>query len=431
MYIQKQEIPDWKMGREKREPEQYRRDKTMYFPYKREENNFPLPDDRDEIYWTQRPKVWSMASKKREKEQYTYKSNVTSPIPTNREVFPKKYIDVGSNYEEELKNQKKVSSSNLIRNPLTKTRELKNQIKVSLSNLIRNPLKIMHFFQHSLEKERQKEMIEEHQEDIIEAEEVVAEYKNMLVDKYIDEGKTRRRKPLPDPDRPIVPCPYCKFKSRTNIKVVKHVLDIHKNELEARREESKLKKPIKVSTAKRMTFSSPIITEVHIEPTATDDSANEGSFDVTDHEIYYDTTDEVSTQEHNASVDTQIDSAEDNTIKKIISESNVEPDNETYYDAVSTQEHNLDLELSASPLDLPKLNNPILSKESEGHWEDIDSVQILEVFPVRAAEEDTIRKIAIAESNVKPVYKTSFSLIWKNIKKVKIVNHILCTQSSI
>ena len=270
-------------------------------------------------------------------------------------------------------------------------------------------------------------MIEEHQEDIIEAEEVVAEYKNMLVDKYIDEGKTRRRKPLPDPDRPIVPCPYCKFKSRTNIKVVKHVLDIHQNELEARREESKLKKPIKVSTAKRMTFSSPIITEVHIEPTATDDSANEGSFDVTDHEIYYDTTDEVSTQEHNASVDTQIDSAEDNTIKKI----EPEPDNETYYDAVSTQEHNLDLELSASPLDLPKLNNPILSKESEGHWEDIDSVQILEVFPVRAAEEDTIRKIAIAESNVKPVYKTSFSLIWKNIKKVKIVNHILCTQSSI
>ena len=430
MYIQKQEIPDWKMGREKREPEQYRRDKTMYFPYKREENNFPLPDDRDEIYWTQRPKVWSMASKKREKEQYTYKSNVTSPLPTNREVFPKKYIDVGSNYEEELKNQKKVSSSNLIRNPLTKTRELKNQIKVSLSNLIRNPLnknKIMHFFQHSLEKERQKEMIEEHQEDIIEAEEVVAEYKNMLVDKYIDEGKTRRRKPLPDPDRPIVPCPYCNFKSRTNIKVVKHVLDIHQNELEARREESKLKKPIKVSTAKRMTFSSPIITEVHIEPTATDDSANEGSFDVTDHEIYYDTTDEVSTQEHNASVDTQIDSAEDNTIKKI----EPEPDNETYYDAVSTQEHNLDLELSASPLDLPKLNNPILSKESEGHWEDIDSVQILEVFPVRAAEEDTIRKIAIAESNVKPVYKTSFSLIWKNIKKVKIVNHILCTQSSI
>ena len=430
MYIQKQEIPDWKMGREKREPEQYRRDKTMYFPYKREENNFPLPDDRDEIYWTQRPKVWSMASKKREKEQYTYKSNVTSPLPTNREVFPKKYIDVGSNYEEELKNQKKVSLSNLIRNPLTKTRELKNQIKVSLSNLIRNPLnknKIMHFFQHSLEKERQKEMIEEHQEDIIEAEEVVAEYKNMLVDKYIDEGKTRRRKPLPDPDRPIVPCPYCNFKSRTNIKVVKHVLDIHKNELEARREESKLKKPIKVSTAKRMTFSSPIITEVHIEPTATDDSANEGSFDVTDHEIYYDTTDEVSTQEHNASVDTQIDSAEDNTIKKI----EPEPDNETYYDAVSTQEHNLDLELSASPLDLPKLNNPILSKESEGHWEDIDSVQILEVFPVRAAEEDTIRKIAIAESNVKPVYKTSFSLIWKNIKKVKIVNHILCTQSSI
>ena len=427
MYIQKQEIPDWKMGREKREPEQYRRDKTMYFPYKREENNFPLPDDRDEIYWTQRPKVWSMASKKREKEQYTYKSNVTSPLPTNREVFLKKYIDVGSNYEEELKNQKKVSSSNLIRNPLTKTRELKNQKKVSLSNLIRNPLKIMHFFQHSLEKERQKEMIEEHQEDIIEAEEVVAEYKNMLVDKYIDEGKTRRRKPLPDPDRPIVPCPYCKFKSRTNIKVVKHVLEIHKNELEARREESKLKKPIKVSTAKRMTFSSPIITEVHIEPTATDDSANEGSFDVTDHEIYYDTTDEVSTQEHNASVDTQIDSAEDNTIKKI----EPEPDNETYYDAVSTQEHNLDLELSASPLDLPKLNNPILSKESEGHWEDIDSVQILEVFPVRAAEEDTIRKIAIAESNVKPVYKTSFSLIWKNIKKVKIVNHILCTQSSI
>ena len=425
MYIQKQEIPDWKMGREKREPEQYRRDKTMYFPYKREENNFPLPDDRDEIYWTQRPKVWSMASKKREKEQYTYKSNVTSPLPTNREVFPKKYIVVGSNYEEELKNQKKVSSSNLIRNPLTKTRELKNQKKVSLSNLIRNPLKIMHFFQHSLEKERQKEMIEEHQEDIIEAEEVVAEYKNMLVDKYIDEGKTRRRKPLPDPDRPIVPCPYCKFKSRTNIKVVKHVLDIHQNELEARREESKLKKPIKVSTAKRMTFSSPIITEVHIEPTATDDSANEGSFDVTDHEIYYDTTDEVSTQEHNASVDTQIDSAEDNTIKKI----EPEPDNETYYDAVSTQEHNLDLELSASPLDLPKLNNPILSKESEGHWEDIDSVQILEVFPVRAAEEDTIRKIAIAD--VKPVYKTSFSLIWKNIKKVKIVNHILCTQSSI
>ena len=425
MYIQKQEIPDWKMGREKREPEQYRRDKTMYFPYKREENNFPLPDDRDEIYWTQRPKVWSMASKKREKEQYTYKSNVTSPIPTNREVFPKKYIDVGSNYEEELKNQKKVSSSNLIRNPLTKTRELKNQKKVSLSNLIRNPLKIMHFFQHSLEKERQKEMIEEHQEDIIEAEEVVAEYKNMLVDKYIDEGKTRRRKPLPDPDRPIVPCPYCKFKSRTNIKVVKHVLDIHQNELEARREESKLKKPIKVSTAKRMTFSSPIITEVHIEPTATDDSANEGSFDVTDHEIYYDTTDEVSTQEHNASVDTQIDSAEDNTIKKI----EPEPDNETYYDAVSTQEHNLDQELPASPLDLPKLNNPILSKESEGHWEDIDSVQILEVFPVRAAEEDTIRKIAIAD--VKPVYKTSFSLIWKNIKKVKIVNHILCTQSSI
>ena len=430
MYIQKQEIPDWKMGREKREPEQYRRDKTMYFPYKREENNFPLPDDRDEIYWTQRPKVWSMASKKREKEQYTYKSNVTSPLPTNREVFPKKYIDVGSNYEEELKNQKIVSSSNLIRNPLTKTRELKNQKKVSLSNLIRNPLnknKIMHFFQHSLEKERQKEMIEEHQEDIIEAEEVVAEYKNMLVDKYIDEGKTRRRKPLPDPDRPIVPCPYCNFKSRTNIKVVKHVLDIHQNELEARREESKLKKPIKVSTAKRMTFSSPIITEVHIEPTATDDSANEGSFDVTDHEIYYDTTDEVSTQEHNTSVDTQIDSAEDNTIKKNIAE----PDNETYYDAVSTQEHNLDLELSASALDLPKLNNPILSKESEGHWEDIDSVQILEVFPVRAAEEDTIRKIAIAESNVKPVYKTSFSLIWKNIKKVKIVNHILCTQSSI
>ena len=195
MYIQKQEIPDWKMGREKREPEQYRRDKTMYFPYQREENNFPLPDDRDKIFWAQRPKVWSMASKKREKEQYTYKSNVTSPLPTNREVFPKKYIDVGSNYEEELKNQKKVSSSNLIRNPLTKTRELKNQKKVSLSNLIRNPLKIMHFFQHSLEKERQKEMIEEHQEDIIEAEEVVVEYKNMLVDKYIDEGKTRRRKP--------------------------------------------------------------------------------------------------------------------------------------------------------------------------------------------------------------------------------------------
>ena len=453
MYIQKQDIPDRKKTRKNREQEQYRRGKTMYLPKpnsmmnKREEGNLTLPWHRelhekeyagilasdDEMYWTGRQNDWRMECQKREQEQKQQinikickrESNVTLPLPTTRECCPKEYIDVGSDYREELKNQKKL---------VTK----KENKEISLTKT-----RFVHFFTHfkRLEKERQKEKIEEHQEAIIEAEEYVAAFNNMPVDEYINEGKTRRRKPLTDPCLPIVDCPYCKFKARSTYKVAKHVMAIHLNEFEARTEvlPSKLKKPIKVSGDKRMTLSSEIIAEVHVEPTATDDSDNEEFYDVTDHsdnESFHDAT--------------------------------YDPDNE-----VSTHEHNLNLELPASPLDLPTSpNNPIFSKESEkcirtvdtqidsahdmsveitteerclvngdvnrlqkeGHGEGIDSVQILEVFYVTAAEDNTIRKIgdpAIAESNVKPVHKISVSLIWKNIKKVKIVNHILCTQCSI
>ena len=82
------------------------------------------------------------------------------------------------------------------------------------------------------EKKLNSELIENHQENIIEQEEDVPAYKNMPWEETLKPEKARRRlKPEIEGNNQVVHCPYCTRGTRTKKEIMKHLSQIHVHEM--------------------------------------------------------------------------------------------------------------------------------------------------------------------------------------------------------
>ena len=115
------------------------------------------------------------------------------------------------------------------------TLELKNKtsrpttLEKDIAKGIENALKKYRIVENAEEKRNQAAAIENHQENIIEAEDYAPEYKNRPLEKLEKEEKVRRKKKC-HVDTQIIHCHLCKYKCRRAEDISKHLLSIHSNE---------------------------------------------------------------------------------------------------------------------------------------------------------------------------------------------------------
>ena len=92
----------------------------------------------------------------------------------------------------------------------------------------------------NIERKLNAEIVENHQENIIEHEEDVPAYKNMPREEILKPEKARRRlKPEVEGNNQEVQCPYCNRRTRTKKDMVKHLTQIHVQEMIQETAESK------------------------------------------------------------------------------------------------------------------------------------------------------------------------------------------------